>query len=281
MPSIVEYFRTMPLAKMDLSTQVTVEAADTIREAVLAMADAKTSCAFVMEDDSLAGIFTENDVAAKVAMHADLWEAPVSMVMTADPYRLKSDQTALDALRLMNAHQFRNLPVESETQLLGNLAQYDLIRCASDHLRDTPLDDRVATPAHALEFVNFLGIAPHAPVTLEPKDTLADAVQLMIEKRTGLINILDPRGMVIGEFTEHDLFTKIACRVEVLEDELLGDWMTEEVAATNVRTSIADGIHLMAEKGHRYLVLITDTGRPTHVATFRDISDYLEVAFAA
>ena len=189
MPSIVEYFRTMPLAKMDLSTQVTVEAADTIREAVLAMAGAKTSCAFVMEDDSLAGIFTENDVAAKVAMHADLWEAPVSMVMTADPYRLKSDQTALDALRLMNAHQFRNLPVESETQLLGNLAQYDLIRCASDHLRDTPLDDRVATPAHALEFVNFLGIAPHAPVTLEPKDTLADAVQLMIEKRTGLINI--------------------------------------------------------------------------------------------
>ena len=57
--------------------------------------------------------------------------------------------------------------------------------------------------------------------------------------------------------------------------------MTEEVAATNVRTSIADGIHLMAEKGHRYLVLITDTGRPTQVATFRDISDYLEVAFAA
>ena len=57
--------------------------------------------------------------------------------------------------------------------------------------------------------------------------------------------------------------------------------MTEEIASTDVRSSIADGIHLMAEKGHRYLVLVTETGRPTNVATFRDITEYLEATFAA
>lgn len=245
------------------------------------MADADTSCAFVMKNDSLSGIFTEHDIATKVALHPDIWEASVAMVMTPDPYHLRSDQSALDALQLMNAKRFRNLPVASGEALLGNLAQYDLIRCASEYLRSTSTEDREATPSHSLEFVNFLGIALRQPVTLEPDDTLADAVALMIENATGLISILGPRGAVSGEFTEHDLFTKVACRVEDLADERLGDWMTEEIASTDVRSSIADGIHLMAEKGHRYLVLVTETGRPTNVATFRDITEYLEATFAA
>ena len=136
----------------------------------------------------------------------------MAMVMTPDPYRLRSDQSALEALRLMNAKRFRNLPVASGDTLLGNLTQYDLIACASEFLRSMPADDHEALPAHSLKFVNFLGISLGEPVTLEPDDTLAAAVDLMISSGTGLITILGPRGTVIGEFTEHDLFSKVACR---------------------------------------------------------------------
>ena len=276
MGNIVEYYRTTPVTDVGLSTQVTVHAADTVESVVLSMADASTSCAFVMESGSLSGIFTEHDVAIKVALHPDLWTAPISMIMTADPYRLNADHSALDALRLMNERRFRNLPVSDGDGLIGNLTQYDLIRIASQHLRANPGDDQEAMAAHSLRFINFLGIELADPVTLEPEGTLAEAVDLMTTFGTGLITILGPRGTVIGEFTEHDLFTKVACRVEALEDEAVGDWMSDEVASADVRSSIADGIHLMAGKGHRYLVLVTETGRPTNVATFRDISEYLE-----
>ena len=276
MANIVEYYRTTPLTEVGLSTQVSVQTADTIESVVLAMADASTSCAFVMEDESLSGIFTEHDVATKVALNPDMWQAPIAMVMTPKPYRLHSDHTALDALRVMNNRRFRNLPVSDGELLLGNLTQYDLIQMASDHLRANPGDDQEAMASHSLRFINFLGISLADPVTLEPDGSLADAVDLMTAYETGLVCILGPRGTVIGEFTEHDLFTKVACRVEALEDEAVGDWMTEQIAATDIRSPIADGIHLMAEKGHRYLVLVNETGRPINVATFRDISEYLE-----
>ena len=271
----------MPLSDIALSTQVTVESSETIRGTVIAMAKANTSCAFVMENEALRGIFTEHDVAIKVALHPDMWDAPVAMVMTPDPYRLRSDQSALEALRLMNAKRFRNLPVASGDTLLGNLTQYDLIACASEFLRSMPADDHEALPAHSLKFVNFLGISLGEPVTLEPDDTLAAAVDLMISSGTGLITILGPRGTVIGEFTEHDLFSKVACRVEALDDERVGDWMSDQIASAEVHSPISDGVHLMADMGHRYLVLVTETGRPTNIATFRDISEYLEATFVA
>lgn len=277
--NIVDHFRTTSLRDVGVSDQVMVAPSDTVQQAVLAMADAGSSCAFALEHGHLTGIFTEHDVATKVAAHPDLWEAPLAMVMTHDPHRLDADQSALEALRLMNAERFRNLPVMDGDDVFGNLSQYDLLRCASSYLRSTPADDQEAMPSHSLRFVNFLGIALRDPVTLEPDDTLADAVEAMIAHQTGLISIVGPRGTVIGEFTEHDLFTKVACRVEALDDERIGDWMTEAVAATELHTSIAAGLHLMADMGHRYLVLVTETGRPTHVATFRDITEYLEATF--
>jgi len=249
--NIVDHFRATSLREVGLSSNVMVSPSDLIQDAVLAMAEAGTSCAFAVEGGHLTGIFTEHDIATKVAAHPDLWQAPLAMVMTPDPRRLEADQSALEALRLMNAERFRNLPVVDGDDVAGNLAQYDLLRCASAYLRSTPPDDHEAMPSHSLRFVNFLGIALAEPVTLIPDDTLADAVGAMIAHNTGLISVVGPRGTVVGEFTEHDLFTKVACRVEALEDERVGDWMTEAVAATELHTSIADGLHLMAEMGHR------------------------------
>ena len=57
--------------------------------------------------------------------------------------------------------------------------------------------------------------------------------------------------------------------------------MSDQIASAEVHSPISDGVHLMADMGHRYLVLVTETGRPTNIATFRDISEYLEATFVA
>ena len=57
--------------------------------------------------------------------------------------------------------------------------------------------------------------------------------------------------------------------------------MTTDFVATSSRSTISEGLHLMAGTPHRYMVLVSETNHPTGVATFRDIAEYIEVAFSA
>ena len=85
---------------------------------------------------------------------------------------------------------------------------------------------------------------------------------------------------MIGEFTQHDVFRKVACRVGDLHDETVGSYMTEDFASAPPTSTIADGLHEMAAKRHRYLLLTNETGRSVGIVTFRDIAEYFEAAFA-
>ncbi len=85
---------------------------------------------------------------------------------------------------------------------------------------------------------------------------------------------------MIGEFTQHDVFRKVACRVEDLNDETVEAYMTTAFASALPSTTIEDGLHEMAAKRHRYLVLTNETGRSVGVVTFRDIAAFFEAAFA-
>ena len=284
MPSanIVEHFEKQQLSKIPLSKPAKVETGTSVCDAVAAMTTEDTGCAFVMAGSDIIGIFTERDVAWKVVRQPDVWDEPVDDVMSPDPFILTGDQTAIDALRLMNARRFRNVPVaSSDGKLLGNLSHYDLLHLASDFLREHQATAGDSAPENSLLFVNFTGLMIHKPVISEPSTNLADVVHAMTEAETGLVSIVDARGVVIGEFSEHDLFTKVACRVDDLESEVAGDWMTTEFVATSPRTTISDGLHLMAEKRHRYMILVSETNHPTGVVTFRDIAEYVEVAFSA
>lgn len=278
---IAQHFETQHLSQMELSSYASVAIGASIRDTVAAMASEGNSCAFVMSGSDIAGIFTERDVAAKVVHQPEVWDAPIEDVMTPDPYTVSGEQTAMDALQLMNHRRFRNVPVRSDDgELLGNLTHYDLIRLASAFLEEKTPVGAEFVPEHSLLFVNFTGLMVSKPVTFEPTASLAEVIDAMTYEETGLVSIVDERGAIIGEFTEHDIFTKVACQIEDLKAEAVGDWMTTEIAATSPRTTISEGVHVMAEMGHRYLVLLSETNRPTGVATFRDIAEYIETAFS-
>ena len=68
-------------------------------------------------------------------------------------------------------------------------------------------------------------------------DSVADAISAMLDYGTGLVTVLDARGTVIGEFTEHDVFTKIACRVEALEDTSFDADSVDGLSASDFATS--------------------------------------------
>ncbi len=282
MTNIVEHFEHTPLHEMQLSSQVVLETGTTVRDSVMAMANADTSCAFVMEGGAIAGIFTEHDVTHRVVKSPDMWDQPVEGFMTPNPHIIDRNESAMAALRTMGDGGFRNLPVILDDEgRYGNVTHYDLIRLASNFLQNQPEDDDSFSAEHALRHVDFYGMPSRVTVDVTADTTLFDVIDLMQRMDRGLVSVVDDRDILIGEFTQHDVFRKVACRVEDLNDAVVGDWMTTTWASALPSASIVDGLHEMAAKRHRYLMLTNETGRSVGIVTFREIAAYFEAAFAA
>ncbi len=279
MSKLVEYFEQTALRDMKLSSQVVIESGTSVRECVLAMAEANTSCAFVMRGSAIAGIFTEHDVTHRVVRSPDVWDSPVDDHMSVDPHLIDPDATAMDALRMMRQHQFRNLPVKLSEGHFANATHYDLIALASAYLESEVKDPTEFSAEHVLRFVDFYGMPSRIPLEVTGDTSLFDVVNLMIDADRGLVSVVDDRGLVVGEFTQHDVFRKVACRVTDLIDEPVSKWMTTEMATILPSAKIADGLVEMARKRHRYLLLVNETGRSVGIVTFRDIAEYLDAAF--
>lgn len=281
MPNIVSHFENTALSNIELSSQVVIDSGTSVNETVMAMANASTSCAFIMEGTSISGIFTEYDVTNRVVRSPDIWEMDVDDFMTPNPHVIDRSASALDALRAMRSGGFRNMPVVlDDSGRYANVTTYDLILLASRYLGAEPGETQTFSAEHALRYVDFYGMPSKVPIEVTADTSLFDVCELMIHHDRGLISIVDDRGIVVGEFTQHDVFRKVACRVEDLHDETVEAYMATEFASASPSCSIADGLHEMAAKRHRYLVLTNETGRSVGIVTFRDIAGYFEAAFA-
>jgi CBS domain-containing protein len=105
------------LANTELSEVVsqpalTVSASTTLADTIHLMQKERRACILVMENDRLAGIFTERDILMKVAgQPLDLVHTPVSVSMTADPFTLPADANVAFALNKMVLEGFRHIPL--------------------------------------------------------------------------------------------------------------------------------------------------------------------------
>ena len=91
---------------------LTVPASTTLADTIHLMQRERRSCVLIMENDRLAGIFTERDILMKVAAQPlDLVHTPVSASMTADPFTLPADANVAFALNKMVLEGFRHIPL--------------------------------------------------------------------------------------------------------------------------------------------------------------------------
>jgi len=99
----------------DLPTLQPVVALDlqaTVRDALAAMQQARTSCVLIVDQGQLAGVFTEHDVVTTVAVQeCDLDRVAVREVMQPDPDCLGMDDALVYALHQMSLGEYRPLPV--------------------------------------------------------------------------------------------------------------------------------------------------------------------------
>ena len=187
----------------------------------------------------------------------------------------------MDALKLMNSHHVRNVPVlRDDNTVVGNLTHFSLMRLADTLIRnEAAMDESEYSVTHSFLFINFSGLMSGQPFSVSPDTSVEDVVETMRAESIGSVMIVDNRGTLIGVFTERDLMTKIACRTENLTTPVK-DHMSRELIKLSPRDPISTGLHHMADKNIRRLPLVSASEKPVGVISFRDIAKYIETSLS-
>ena len=94
------------------------------------MVEKNVSALLVMENEKLAGIFTERDYARKVALKGkSSKETQIGDIMTRDLITVSSDSTIDECMQLMTGKYIRHLPVVDNDKLAGIISIGDVVRC--------------------------------------------------------------------------------------------------------------------------------------------------------
>jgi CBS domain-containing protein len=106
---------------------LTISCTTTLGEAARLMRDRNVGAAVVLEDQRLAGIFTERDLLRAIADGRDPESGKVQDDMTADLVTLPPDHLPSEAARIMSERKFRHIPVVEGGRLVGIVSIRDLV----------------------------------------------------------------------------------------------------------------------------------------------------------
>ncbi len=116
----------------------TVAPNDTLQQAAQAMDDLNVGVLPVCENGRLLGVLTDRDILARsTSAGQDPRTARVSAVMTTEPFSLRLDASAEDALRTMEERQLRRMMVVDEARaLVGVVSLGDLAAAGAPDVAD-------------------------------------------------------------------------------------------------------------------------------------------------
>ncbi len=102
---------TTTIGELSLFPAVTIDAQESVVDAVKIMNEKHVGSILVERDGKLVGIFTERDVLTRVAFRDGNRDLKVETVMTRNPETLEAGETIAFALNKMSVGGFRHIPI--------------------------------------------------------------------------------------------------------------------------------------------------------------------------
>lgn len=274
--TIAQNLDSTTVTELDLTRYVTVTPSMTVSNTISQMNEADFSCACVVDEQTLVGIFTQRDVLLRAIGRPSTWRHPIEAEMSRTVRTMGDGDSVANGLAIMVDWWVRSVPVLADgDRLVGNLSFYNVMQLMADYLT-TRIDNRTEPHAeHGLTFVDFTGLNMSPPVIVELEEPVSNVVHHMKARGTGSVLVADARGQLAGVVTEFDLQTRVGCEHPDPSILKVNQVMSEPVALSP-RSSIADGIKELAEQGHSNVPLVAESGRPVGVASFRDVAAFIE-----
>ena len=114
---------------------ITCDANQPVRDAVAILASKRIGALPVMENGTVAGIFSERDVIYRMAEEGTAClDKLVGQVMTAPPITVEKSTKVIAALSLMTKRRIRHLPVMDNGAFVGFLSIGDLVKSRIDEV---------------------------------------------------------------------------------------------------------------------------------------------------
>ena len=125
MTSVAQVLKSKPTQEVH-----TIEASDSVYNAIKLMAEKQIGALIVKENGAIAGIVTERDYARKIVlMDRSSKTTPVRDIMSSAVRFVRPDQTTDECMALMTERRMRHLPVlDNEEQLIGMVSIGDLVK---------------------------------------------------------------------------------------------------------------------------------------------------------
>lgn len=119
------------LEAKEFATNFSVEASQTVFDAIKVMADAHIGAVLVTEFGKIVGIYTERDYLYKGEVLGRIAkDTKIKDVMTPKMVNVTMDTTVEQCMGLMNQYKIRHLPVVENEQLIGLVSMRDVMLAA-------------------------------------------------------------------------------------------------------------------------------------------------------
>lgn len=126
--------RSRRIRQLNLPPFLSVNADNSLRDTLRAMQASGSGSALVIENERLAGIFTERDLISKFGLDSIDDARPIRDFMTRNPTVLSPEDSVFDAIELMEEHGYRNIPlVEHDGRLAGRLSVSNIVEFLAEN----------------------------------------------------------------------------------------------------------------------------------------------------
>ena len=118
--------------------------------------------------------------------------------------------------------------------------------------------------------MSILRLLDRESITVPPKTSVADAIQLMLDRRVGSVVILEAK-KVLGIFTERDVLRKLALSGRDPKTVPVSELMTAPAITVDPAITPNEALATMLEHHFRHLPVVDSRGRLRGVLSIRNL----------
>jgi CBS domain-containing protein len=157
----------------------------------------------------------------------------VADVMTTPAVTIGPDETAKEALQLLDEHAVTSLPVVAHGHLVGVVSEADLIRETVPRDLGHHVARLAAEDPAAGAVLRVADVMTNSPLSVRPETDLAVATELLTSTGVKSLPVVDEVDRVVGVVSRRDVVHVLAREDDAIEAEvdaklrLRGDWLVE------------------------------------------------------